>query len=83
VKLLNLEKFITARPEEFIMFADYMQYLTVKKGKKENTIGLYIDELFPKGVDERIRKQLGKKADKEIGDFIRYVQMINGRFRLQ
>lgn len=82
-KLLNFEKFSSARPEEFIMFADHMQYLTVKKNGKENTLGLYIDELYPKGIDERIRKQLGKKVDKDIGDFIRYVQMINGRFRWQ
>jgi hypothetical protein len=84
-KLLDFDKLYAMQPTTNVMYADWMQYLTVEKDEKSKSIRMMIEyrKKTKEAIDENIKQQLGDAVVKEIWKFIDVVRALNNRFRFQ
>jgi hypothetical protein len=84
-KVLDFEKLYAAQPTTNVMYADWMQYLTVEKDEKSKSIRMMIEyrKKTKEAIDENIKQQLGNVVVKEAWTFIEVVRALNNRFRFQ
>jgi hypothetical protein len=84
-KLLDFDKLYAMQPTTNVMYADWMQYLTVEKDEKSKSIRMMIEyrKKTKEAIDENIKQQLGDVVVKEIWKFIDVVRALNNRFRFQ
>jgi hypothetical protein len=82
-KVFNEEKFFAAQPATNVMYADWIQYLTVEKNEKAKNFRMMVDykKRTKQAIDEAIKTHLGAAMVNETWAFIAVVRTINDRFR--
>ena len=82
-KALNLPKMLAVEPAQRLVYADWMQSLTVEKDEKSKTIRFMVDiqKKTKENVEKHIQEQFGKEMTREVWEFVRLVRSINDRFR--
>jgi len=82
-KALNFPKMLAVEPAQRLVYADWMQSLTVEKDEKSKTIRFMVDiqKKTKENVEKHIQEQFGKEMTREVWEFVKLVRSINDRFR--
>jgi hypothetical protein len=82
-KALNFPKFFESQPVQRLVYADWMQSLTVEKDGKSKNIRFMVDvqKKTPENIDKHIQEQFGEAMTRNVWQFVQLIRAINARFR--
>lgn len=82
-KALNFPKLLEGEVVQRLVYADWMQSLTVEKDEKRKTLRFMVDvqRRTRENIDKHIQEQLGEDLTRHAWQFIQIVRMLNDRFR--
>jgi hypothetical protein len=82
-KALNFPKFLESQPVQRLVYADWMQSLTVEKDGKSKNIRFMVDvqKKTPENIDKHIQEQFGEAMTRDVWQFVQLIRAINARFR--
>lgn len=82
-KALNFPKMLVVEPSQRLVYADWMQSLTVEKDEKSKNIRFMVDiqKRTKENVEKHIKEQFGEEMAREVWEFVKLVRAINDRFR--
>lgn len=82
-KALNFPKLLDVEPAQRLVYADWMQSLTVEKDEKSKNIRFMVDiqKKTKENVEKYIKEQFGEEMTQVVWQLVQIVRSINDRFR--
>jgi hypothetical protein len=81
--VLDFPKLLASEPAQRLVYADWMQSLTVEKDEKSKNIRFMVDvqKKTKENMDNYIKEQFGEEMTRNVWQFLQVVRTINDRFR--
>ncbi len=82
-KVLDFPKLLASEPAQRLVYADWMQSLTIEKDEKSKNIRFMVDvqKKTKENMDNYIKEQFGEEMTRNVWQFLQVIRTINDRFR--